>query len=487
MHTTIIDCYSDEPSGLGVPPYLGTYPRYIAGKISGEVKYLTIDDLRLWHDFGGRVQPTKISQKTKIKIHNLSKNHSDVKKILDESARIIIVLGVHTPGKYLSAVPGTLREVVPMISGISCEKILSGPAATKFGTQTEGGRGHERQSIDVFDKVIPYMVSDYDEMRGASLKGAKIIQQTGAPRIIEIETGRGCSRMPGCSFCTEPLKNKLEWRDSTDIINEVRELKKNGAEYFRLGKQACFLSYKGGKNSAIEGLLKPIHEMKPKVLHIDNVNPAMVNDENTELVVKYCTPGNIASFGVESFDPKVISLNNLNSNPEMVHEAVKTINKIGGDRGYNGMHNYLPGINLIFGLLGESKKTFDINLEWLKKFYSEDLLIRRINIRKVVPFPGTALHEKAGLRILRKNKKYYWKARNRIRTEIDFPMLKKLVPKGTVITDARAEIYNGKTTFLRQLGTYPLVIGVKKRVELGKPYDVRITGHMLRSIVGELV
>ena len=46
----IIDCYTDEPAGLGVPPYLGTYPRYIAGKYIEQgidVKYLTIDDLRL--------------------------------------------------------------------------------------------------------------------------------------------------------------------------------------------------------------------------------------------------------------------------------------------------------------------------------------------------------------------------------------------------------------------------------------------------------
>ena len=48
MAYTIIDCYTDEPAGLGVPPYLGTYPRYIAGYLNEEANYLTIDDLRLW-------------------------------------------------------------------------------------------------------------------------------------------------------------------------------------------------------------------------------------------------------------------------------------------------------------------------------------------------------------------------------------------------------------------------------------------------------
>lgn len=48
-YDVIIDCYTDEPSGLGVPPYLSVHSRYIAGALSSEnirYFYLTIDDLR---------------------------------------------------------------------------------------------------------------------------------------------------------------------------------------------------------------------------------------------------------------------------------------------------------------------------------------------------------------------------------------------------------------------------------------------------------
>ena len=48
MKYTILDCYTDEPAGLGVPPYLGTYPRYVAGYLNEDITYLTIDDLRLF-------------------------------------------------------------------------------------------------------------------------------------------------------------------------------------------------------------------------------------------------------------------------------------------------------------------------------------------------------------------------------------------------------------------------------------------------------
>ena len=57
MHYTILDCYTDEASGLGVPPYLGTYPRYWYGKLRKEgytVSYLTIDDLRLWKKYNNK-------------------------------------------------------------------------------------------------------------------------------------------------------------------------------------------------------------------------------------------------------------------------------------------------------------------------------------------------------------------------------------------------------------------------------------------------
>ena len=81
-----------------------------------------------------------------------------------------------------------------------------------------------------------------------------------------------------------------------------------------------------------------------------------------------------------------------------------------------------------------------------------------------------------------RNKKYYWKWRNEIRQKIDVSLLKGLVPVGCKLKDVRMEIYDGNTTFGRQIGTYPLIVGVKGRLELGKFYDVKVVGHMLRSV-----
>ena len=95
MNYTILDCYTDEPAGLGVPPYLGTYPRYIYGKLSQEghqINYLTIDDVRLWKKYGGIKKEPSVKQKTNTLVYNLTKNKAE--KILAKTDQIIIILGV---------------------------------------------------------------------------------------------------------------------------------------------------------------------------------------------------------------------------------------------------------------------------------------------------------------------------------------------------------------------------------------------------------
>ena len=485
MTTTIIDCYTDEPAGLGVPPYLGTYPRYIYGSVEGDCFYLTIDDLRLYSKYNLQIPETKPHEKTRIGIYNMTKNYKNVEDILKKTTHLIVILGVHVPGKYLSAIPGTLKELTPIIKNLRCKKTLTGPAATAYGTQLYGGGFKERTDISYYDEIKPHFITNYEDISKASIPGAGIVDQIPDIRIAEIETGRGCSRYPGCSYCTEPLKNKLESRKKDDILMEVNALFQKGIRHFRLGKQSCFYTY--GSAKEIEELLRPISELKPKMLHIDNANPQMITAEKTKVIVNYCTPGNVAALGVESFDEKVQEKNNLNSDNETVYNAVKILNDIGGKRSPNGLHYFLPGINILFGLNAESKETHKKNYEHLKKFLDEGLLLRRINIRKATPLEGTKFYEDAGNKFLKKNKKYYWKWRNSIRQDIDYPMLQRIAPKGVIIKDVRAEVYDGKTTFGRQLGTYPLILGMKDRLELGKFYDVEVTGHMLRSIIGKVI
>ena len=479
MQYCIIDCYTDEPSGLGVPPYLGTYPRYIAGALKNSY-YITIDDLRFWK-YKKKIKRTRLNEKTDIKTYNLTVNYQNIEKILKKST-LIIVLGVQTPGKYLSAVPGTLHEICDLLRDVKSKKVLTGPAAG-LGTQKIGGKKIERLKKDFFDLVDENFldINDYNKIKEYSVNGAYIIKQVPHIRVIEIETGRGCNGK--CSFCVESLK-KIEFRDVKDIIKEMKAFYDMGCRYFRLGKQPCFFSYKNYEE--IEKLLKALNDMDLKMLHIDNANPNRVITEEgvkiTKAIVKYCTSGNVAAFGMESFDEVVIRKNNLNTSPETLYRAVQTLNKYGRTR-ENGIPKFLPGINIVLGLIGETKETLEINYQGLKRFLDENLLLRRINIRKVVPFPNTKIFEK-GLKTLKKNNRFYYSWREKIRENIDKEMLRKVIPENTVLKNVYTEIYDGKTTFGRQFGTYPIVVGIKKRLELQNFYDIRVVDHGRRSVTG---
>ena len=102
-------------------------------------------------------------------------------------------------------------------------------------------------------------------------------------------------------------------------------------------------------------------------------------------LVAFSTSGTSLSFGLESADPHVTEANNLNIDADGCLEAIRMVNVVGRERGENGMPRLLPGLNFVVGLDGESKKTFDPNLAFLKRLLAEDLWLRRINIRQVRP------------------------------------------------------------------------------------------------------
>lgn len=484
----IIDCYTDEPAGLGVPPFLGVWARYVAGSYRDLPTYLTIDDLRLGtskKEFSKRDfdPPTG---KTRTDLINHTRTQQQIHKILKKADQAIIIAGVQTPGKYLSARPGTLSEIRKLLSGYNFTRVLTGPAAV-CGTQLRGGATPETGDTESFNQVRKTDFEDYAHLQPAALKGAEILKQIPQKRVIEIEAGRGCRRETGCSFCTEPLKGKPEWREADDIIEEVEKFRELGAAWFRLGKQACIFSYRNGDTEKLRKLLQGIARTRPEVFHIDNADPKMVTQQRAEILTEFLTAGSAAAMGAESFDENVIAANNLNSRPEEVYEAVKILTRTGGQRGANGCPKILAGINILLGLEGETKQTLDKNFDFLKKMLDDGLLIRRINIRQVVSFEGTRLHRRVGNRVLRKNRKYYPEWIEKVRNEIDLPMLKRIFPEGTILRGLVSEVHQGQVTFLRQPGSYPIVVGVRDRLPLGETYDVKITDQMLRSLTGEVV
>lgn len=522
MIAAIIDGYTDEPAGLGVPPYLGIYPRYAYGAIKrarkdAKIFYLTIDDLRATFE-GEKGIATK----------NKTPNFPKTREILEKADLIVYVGGLHTPGKYLSAVPSQVEEVAKFLKPFSGVKILGGPAF--MGSAHAGGTQVTTRELmlaqAVFDHVVygdleaflfdyltcpkdadPSRFRSYEELREYAIIGAEVVRQfPDYPEfvIIEMETQRGCPKaagIGGCSFCTEPVRyREVENRPIRDIMDEVEALYRLGVRHFRVGRQSCIFSYMAKPNGrvpipnpdAVEKLFAGIRSVAPdvKTLHVDNANPAVIANYPEEgrkiakALIKYGTPGNVVAFGLESADPRVAKLNNLNATAEETYEAVEILNEIGGHRGPNGMPWLLPGINVIFGLPGETKRSFELTFQFLKRLLDDGLMVRRINIRQVVVFPGTPLWRMRAMVKTEKHKKLINHYKYKIRHEIDLPMLKRIVPVGTVLRDVHAEVFENGLTYGRQIGSYPLIVGMPKEVELNRFYDVLIVDHGFRSITG---
>lgn len=114
----ILDCYTDEPSGLGVPPYLGVHSRYVAGCLEKQKRnyfYLTIDDLR----YANGERDFKDTYNKRIL--NTTKNTSNTIELLKNATNIYVVMGCFVKYNYVSAEPPTFEEVRDLLKKIYYE------------------------------------------------------------------------------------------------------------------------------------------------------------------------------------------------------------------------------------------------------------------------------------------------------------------------------------------------------------------------------
>jgi radical SAM superfamily enzyme with C-terminal helix-hairpin-helix motif len=460
----IVDGYIDEPACFGVPPYISPHVRYTAGVMAEHgcrVRYCTIDELRS--------DPLLFGQLNAVDI-------------------VVMIAGITVPGKYLGGTPASLTDIRQVGNMIRGPKTLIGGPIT-FGYSPQGGKKAIKAAISGFDEILedepataldahlegrePRGELDYGNIDRWSVLGAPVVRQHPSfPNVMcELETARGCSRavVGGCSFCTEPFYGLPRYRGPEGVCAEVEALALQGARHFRIGRQPDLLTFGAGggefpkpRPQMLETLFSGIRKAAPELrtLHIDNLNPGTIARheeaarEALGVIVKYHTPGDVGAFGMESADPVVIRENNLKAAPEDVMRAIEIVNEVGSRRRY-GIPELLPGLNFVIGLKGETAATFDRNEAFLKSVLERGLLIRRVNIRQLMPFLGTPAYDEntLGLNVdrFRSFKKY-------VRKQIDLPMLRQIFPAGTVLHNVIVE-ESGSTSFGRQMGSYPILVG----------------------------
>ncbi len=473
IHAVILDGYVDEPALLGVPPYISPEPRLLAGVLEEAgltYDYVTADEYRI-----SGLPPSDI---------------------------IIVHGGTTVPGTYLGGTPLSLRECRELGKNSNqTESFLGGPLARAVADTS-----YDHISVKDLSAYLHESLKgnprdrwgELDERERWLCLGAKVVKKHPLypdPLLAEVSTYRGCVRYftGGCSFCSEPGYGKPKFREQEDVIAEISTLYKLGIQNFRLGGQSCIVSYKAdgiGKKERpvpradeIRRLFRGINNACPdiSILHVDNANPGVIAAHPEEsrkilnILVENTTSGNVLALGMESADPRVIESNNLNATPEDVETSVVMINEVGAGKGESGMPELLPGINFLAGLKGERKETYELNLSFLEKILDSGLFLRRINIRQVLPH-----RMKCHLKYPKEFKKF----KSIVRERIDQVMLKKMLPGGTVLKDVYMELHRGKQTFGRQIGTYPILVGIEYPLRLGEYNDVIIIDHGYRSVTG---
>ncbi|MFW3146254.1 MAG: radical SAM protein [Thermoplasmatota archaeon] len=504
----ILDGYVDEPAALGVPPFLSPQARSIAGGlVSGgaeedEVGYITVDQWRSIRGKDGRIPWSP---------------HLEW---------IVLLSGCVVPGKYLRGTPISNREVLELEDSLEGpEMVVCGPAAkgtrTTHSLRIGGDPGVLGESLASSGKPADRDRTE-EEWSHHLKEGAFIVEKHPDhpfPLICEIETTRGCPRFitGGCSFCSEPGKGPHQTREPLEVVDEVRALSRKGTENIRIGGQSDLLSYGSdqiGREEAprpdpriveelMSGAKEALHEglgvskalslgrrlgIDTGIVHTDNANPAVAfhHPEETkrvlEVLVRHTTPGTVLALGLESTDPEVREASNLNAGPEEARAAVMLMNEIGADRGENGMPRLLPGLNFLGGLRGQTPESFRMDLDFLKGLLSSRLLLRRINIRGVrLSGPeGAAISPLLDGALLKSFKDF----KEKVRGEMDPLFMGLVVPERTVLRGVFIEAASGHTFFGRQIGSYPILVGISHRTGLDSFRDIVITRHSSRSLTG---
>jgi len=175
----------------------------------------------------------------------------------------------------------------------------------------------------------------------------------------------------------------------------------------------------------------------------------------------------------------VVRMNNLKADPDEVMEAIRIVNEVGGDR-KEGIPDLLPGLNFIAGLAGETKRTFLLNEQFLDRVLASGLLVRRVNIRQLMPFEGTQAYDD---NTLGKHTSQFRAFKEYVRKKFDLPMLRQVYPIGTILHNVIIE-EEGALSFGRQMGSYPILVGIPVRLKRHTVLDTVVVDHGMRSLTG---
>lgn len=495
MFDLIIDCYTDEPSWLWVPPFIWTYQRYLSQSLNyiwRKSYYITIDDLRYFKNWN---KQDLVNYK---KTTNLTLNKNRVWELISNADNIYIISWCFINYNYFSCQPPLDIELYQLIENIDKNKLtlfyelwIKKTIDKSFYSSLLYSKVNKLILWNPYTYIVNWKEDnyewDYETLAKICDQECSILNQLERPYIIELESWVWCNHWK-CNFCIEAMrKSTVRYRNVSDILKEVKSLYNSWAVHFRIWKQPNFYNFQNQDVYEFEKLLSWIREIcsNLETLHIDNVNPEdVVNDnwiEITKLLVKYWTSWNITNFGVETFDSLVREKNNLNWTIEQIHRAIEISNKYWAYIWDDWLYQLLPWINILYWLPFHSEDTLKYNLENLDLILNKWLKSRRTFIRRITSPYGFNYWLVWKYKTSKDDFDFFEKE---INDKFIMPMQERVYELWSIIKDLEEIVYDWKDSMIRKIWTCPERFIVKWiKLEVWKKYDLKITKHIAPRVM----
>ena len=187
---------------------------------------------------------------------------------------------------------------------------------------------------------------------------------------MPVLSGRGCTFR--CTFCYRMDKG-FRQRNNESIVEEVMLLKKNyGVTYVIFSDELLM--------SSSERTVKLCEKFIKSNLNIKWSCNGRLNYAKPDVLNLMKKAGCVfINFGIEAMDDAVLKNMKKNLTTEQVVKGVEATLNAG----------ISPGLNIIFGNIGDNKETLNKGVEFLLK-YADTSQMR--TIRPVTPYPGSALY-----------------------------------------------------------------------------------------------
>ncbi len=189
--------------------------------------------------------------------------------------------------------------------------------------------------------------------------------------VLPIISGRGCTFE--CNFCYR-LDEGFRPRSNDSLIEEILFLKKNYAITYFVFSDELLMSSVSRVVSLCEDFIKANLNMKWSC-------NGRLNYAKPEVLKLMKEAGCVyINYGIEAMDNQILKNMKKGLTTKQIIKGIEATREAG----------ITPASNILFGNIGENRKTLDKGAEFLLKYYDEGAELR--TIRPVTPYPGSPLY-----------------------------------------------------------------------------------------------